>query len=438
MAFTSGVTSKGVGPIGGLLEAVVNFITDKPGISASAESIGSPNGVLVTFSGTLSNVDVKLDSLVVDYVIGTTPYQGISDAAGLITGTNISSGSISADGTYSITFTSAPDNASALTVDYTHTYIPGRDWVLQVDQNAKSNSRVDTVWGSDTREVVLSNTGLGNQDNVIFGIREWKRPSTDAYGWNLNGYAAVPADNDWNESVSEHGLNGYHSQADNWGSHPTIQMFDGIVAYWIYSNKQRVIIQIRCASDYYCCYLGLGNRFDPPSEYPNPLIIAGTCCGAKPFANNNCLDGGDGGWSPVRPYKQDYDSIEGPEQSNGYESTLMVVQANGQFQYRSENQRHIPMDGRFGIADWGDTFNDTAINDNVVIDAAKDGSYMMLPAYILMPDGSELGFDGMRILRKNNISSEDTRTDSATGDVWRLFQSGSNTAASAWHAIKEE
>ncbi len=436
MAYTTGVTTKGIGPSGGLLEAVVAFVTDKAGTVATAESIGTPDGVLVTFSGTVSNSDLLLENFVVDYVIGTVALQATTDALGAITGTNVDSGSITEAGVYTITFTVAPDNSSALTADYTYDYIAGRDWLLRIDQNSKNSGHEDTVWVADTREVVLSNTGLGGQDNVIIGMREWKKPSNDAFGWNLNGYSSVPAGTDWNESISEHGMSVYESTSDNWADLPTLQMFDGIIAYWIYTNKQRIIVQIRCASDYYCCYLGLGERFDPPGEYPNPLIIAGTCCGAKPYTDNACISYSDGGWSPVRSYYQYNDTTYGPDVRG--RSPMMVIQANGQFQSMYNQQRHIPYDGILGYDFGTGNYTTAAINDNVVIDGAADGSYMILPSYLVMPDGSEIGFDGIRILRKNNITSEDTRTDSATGDVWRLFQSGSNTAPSAWHAIKEE
>lgn len=146
------------------------------------ESIGSPNGSQTVFNFTLATTPILPGSITVDYTIGSTAYEGIDNGSGAITGTNISSGSIDySTGVGSITFSTAPDNATALTATY---YQQAWEWsgnvmtvrtVEQLDYNfAAANSLVafaifdsasDYLRPTLTDVSVVSGTG-GTFDNT--------------------------------------------------------------------------------------------------------------------------------------------------------------------------------------------------------------------------------------------------------------------------------
>ncbi len=79
----------------------------------------APNGSETSFSMTCANLPTKAGTFHFQYTIATTEYDAYDDGAGNITGTHISSGSINYTiGVISITFSSAPDAASTIPVEY--------------------------------------------------------------------------------------------------------------------------------------------------------------------------------------------------------------------------------------------------------------------------------------------------------------------------------
>ena len=70
--------------------------------------------------------------------------------------------------------------------------VPGLDWTVEMNQTVRDESGA-TLSGSSFREVILSNTGLSGNEEIIIGLREYSYPSTNEYNIELNGYLAVPA-----------------------------------------------------------------------------------------------------------------------------------------------------------------------------------------------------------------------------------------------------
>jgi len=85
----------------------------------SGESMATADGIDLVYIINTNNPGIDLDSFVVHYTIGGTPYQGDADSNGDITGPNISSGTVNFDGTMNVTFTSPPDDQTLITCDYT-------------------------------------------------------------------------------------------------------------------------------------------------------------------------------------------------------------------------------------------------------------------------------------------------------------------------------
>lgn len=88
---------------------------------------GSGDGVEVDFSFIISDSSIRLDSVYVYYRIGGVDYVGKSDSSGVITGDEISSGSVVYDSvnkrySVSIEFETAPDSGSNIFVSYVSVY----------------------------------------------------------------------------------------------------------------------------------------------------------------------------------------------------------------------------------------------------------------------------------------------------------------------------
>jgi hypothetical protein len=96
---------------------ITNFTN---GATTSNETIGTGDGVTVTFNHTLAQPPVGPKSLVINYTLSGFPEQATDDGAGNIVGFfNISSGTIDySTGALSITFFTPPDNATAITANY--------------------------------------------------------------------------------------------------------------------------------------------------------------------------------------------------------------------------------------------------------------------------------------------------------------------------------
>ena len=86
----------------------------------STETLGTGDGTTLTFNGTLANIDIETGSLSISYTIASTAYTATDDGAGNIAGTDVTGTIDYTAGTWSLTFTTAPDNATAITADYNY------------------------------------------------------------------------------------------------------------------------------------------------------------------------------------------------------------------------------------------------------------------------------------------------------------------------------
>jgi len=283
----------------GLLQTILGLIC---GTEVSGETL---SGSGTSWSGTLANYPVGLGRLVINYAFSATNYEAYDDGAGNITGTNISSGSITySTGAYSITFTGTPDAAPE--ADYIYGE-EGQDWRQEDYQNTQDENQQQAF--SDCKEVVLSNTGISGQESVIVGIREWYYAASNYYNWNFNCYSQYTSGNGWMQNAISHGLDNYDTTTENWTQLPELLLNDDTMYYWVYSNRQRIFLAVKVSSNYHCCYLGFGRRFGTVSEYPTPCIVFGNGYGniaytttsevnhfpAFQFANDNytnslCID----------------------------------------------------------------------------------------------------------------------------------------------------
>ena len=62
-------------------------------------------------------------------------------------------------------------------------------------------------------------------------------------------------------------------------------LWDGLMNYWVYSNKQRIVVIVEISGDYQSMYLGFGKRLGPPSTYPHPNFAIGSLCGTRNYGS---------------------------------------------------------------------------------------------------------------------------------------------------------
>ena len=151
---------------------------------------------------------------------------------------------------------------------------PGRDWTIEVNQNAKDQNQADTSHGATCKEYVLSNTGYSGSENVYIGFREHRRVAVALYGIELNIYNYDPTWFADNRVLT--GFTSYDTTNEGWTSMPVLQLIDSTMTYWIYASPARVVIVVKHSSGYFWAYLGQGKRLGSPNEYPFPLIAAGS------------------------------------------------------------------------------------------------------------------------------------------------------------------
>lgn len=78
------------------------------------EVLGTGNGSTTIFNFTLAKKPIFVSTFTFRYTIGSVVYNATTDAAGVITGTHISSASVTELGAVSATFSTAPDNATQI------------------------------------------------------------------------------------------------------------------------------------------------------------------------------------------------------------------------------------------------------------------------------------------------------------------------------------
>jgi hypothetical protein len=133
----------------------------------------------------------------------------------------------------------------------------GQDWTIVKDyrQDAEPLERV-----------VLYNNGLSGQEDVYIGL------SNEIHSDNVNAGLCCRVYRYFDPDIHDFFDTTFGSRAgygDTWGFVP---YWNSQVDYWIWSNKQRIIVVIKTLDKYGCAYLGMIDRFMPPNEYQYPLV----------------------------------------------------------------------------------------------------------------------------------------------------------------------
>jgi len=162
-------------------------------------------------------------------------------------------------------------------------------WTVKYIRNSREGDKVvqGEPWGSDCQECILHNTGLSGLENVLIGIREWKYAAGASNAWDLNGYTTFIDDQFWNISGDQHLRTPYDTAWEHFTQLPVLPLIDDTMYYWFFADEQRIIVVAKVQSNYESCYLGFGDRFGSPTDYPYPLIIKGSSFGNLAFSSTS-------------------------------------------------------------------------------------------------------------------------------------------------------
>jgi hypothetical protein len=273
-------------------------------------------------------------------------------------------------------------------------YTPGLDWQVAMNNPSTDDDQYTISYDTGYREVILSNVGVSGNESIFIGIREYKYPAGNEYNWELNGYLSEPAG--WNShALGTHQLDGWDDTRKHWTQLPMLQCFDQEMEYWFYSTQEFIQVAIRVGTNYYQCYLGNGQRLGSPSEYPNPLVVAGSSVGNRSYQS--------GGWGPARPIPWGTNNTTQADAVG--EFTLFFVDANGTFITLPYVD---PMQGNSEARSCTDT------------DA---GAAWMCPIFYRTSDQTYLQLYNMFVIRTNNMLSEVTYEDT-NNRTFRAFAQG--------------
>ncbi len=131
----------------------------------------------------------------------------------------------------------------------------GRDWEV-VHNNAQD------------KQVILKSTGLGGLDQIYIGLQVFIDPSGAKAQIGCRVYKY------WQNGMNF--LDEVHAPSIIYPTNhkviTSIPLHNAPVNYFLWSNKQRIVLIVKTAGLYACAYLGMFHRFLTPSEYPYPLL----------------------------------------------------------------------------------------------------------------------------------------------------------------------
>jgi len=258
------------------------------------QMVGTGDDIETTFPFTLSNTPVAKGNARLTFKIGATEYQVFDNGEGEWEHPKISSSSLNyASGVSTVTFA----DPIADTYDIVCTYCvgqnsgeEGRDWLLLHHRNSQSNTGADAFAGLLLKECWLKNSGGTYKEAVYCGIREAQYLPANFWQWNLNGDYALgnpPSDDaHWNWNSYKTARTTYDATYEHYSYHPSIALKDDSIAYWFYSNKNRIIVVARVTGTIYeTAYIGIGLRFSSPDRFAYPVLVIGSIYGNYNYAS---------------------------------------------------------------------------------------------------------------------------------------------------------
>jgi len=286
---------------------------------------------------------------------------------------------------------------------------PGRDWTVLKNENTKDSGDPGTEpFGSTCKQVVLKNIGLSAVEEVLVGIREWQYLPSNAWGWDLNAYTTWQSGFLWNWNWVDSGLTVYDATWERYTNHPMLPLLDDTMYYWFYSNRQRIMGIVKVSSNYESFYIGFGNRFGSPSQYPYPLLVIGSMYGNYSYSST-----GGTHTSVFWPFKTTTGACP------------IIVSPMNTYNTSATYKGYYYFIPTHDFSDPGLALKKTT-NSKVVLQ----------PIYVVVDSDTYMSLDNVVWTPSLGIQSEDTFV--IGGDTWRIFQNAFRNDWQDFGAMKEE
>jgi hypothetical protein len=180
-------------------------------------------------------------------------------------------------------------------------FIVGDDWSI----GATAGELGAQAWTVNRREqdkVFLQGPGLSGTDEIYAIIKTFFDAGADYYNWQINA------------------ADGYTATASGAGqpnvSPPSyIPLWNSAIPYWFMASGRRFIVVAKVSTTYQGGYVGLSLPFSTPTQFPYPMMIAGTSAAANArwsstalrmfcmaLASQSYLRHIDGGWNAITGY----------------------------------------------------------------------------------------------------------------------------------------
>lgn len=227
------------------------------------------------FNKALTDAEVqalyKNSSIQLSYTIGGTVYSGQDDLSGNITGTDLSGTVDYPTGAIDLTYTTAPDNTTAITMDYSYDLVVGTDYEINNNLGRVKFLSTGQVQVNDTvhadytwkREyIIFYSTGISGTEKIYIGAM----PYINSDG--VHGYVQWKAYKYWQEGMSFTDTT-LGTTYNSFG----FALWNSDTDFWLFVNQQRVIAVSCIQTVYNSAYAGFFNRFAMPHEYNYPLCV---------------------------------------------------------------------------------------------------------------------------------------------------------------------
>ena len=128
----------------------------------------------------------------------------------------------------------------------------------------------------DDREWIGKSTGLSTTEEIFIGIKTYQSVPGDYYNFLLGTFTGYLSGNTFETQPG----------ADLRG----VPAHNNAITYYVTANAQRIVFMLKVGTPVYTHgYLGKYNAYARPSEFPAPLVCAGSFAGAeaKRFSDTN-------------------------------------------------------------------------------------------------------------------------------------------------------
>jgi len=142
--------------------------------------------------------------------------------------------------------------------------------------NGWADGGTDGRYNTGSEDEWIATGEGGGSDTIVVGARTYSRAEQDIYGLELAGMDTYDSGQTF---ANQPGISpGRHDGAGNavYGSY--LPLADRATAWWISATSRRLVGVVRCGGVYLSFHMGWGMAHDSALNYPDPKVIAGSCC----------------------------------------------------------------------------------------------------------------------------------------------------------------